>query len=59
MRRLVTCHHLSCVGEDGGGKEAKGVDTCIKNRRRKEEEMKGGGDKCGNYEYGNQSVRSC
>lgn len=36
----MTCHHLSRIGEDGGGEEAKGVDTCIKKRR--EEEMKGG-----------------
>lgn len=36
----MTGHHLSCIGKDGGRKEAKGVDTCIKNRR--EEGMKGG-----------------
>lgn len=40
MRGLVTCHHLSCIGKDGGRKEAEGVDACIKNRR--EEGMKGG-----------------
>lgn len=33
MRGLVTCHHLSRVGEDGGREEAKGVDAWIKNRK--------------------------
>lgn len=32
MRRLVSRHHLTCVGEDGGGEEAKGVDTWNKNK---------------------------
>lgn len=27
VRRLVSRHHLTCVGKDGGGEEAKGVDT--------------------------------
>lgn len=25
VRRLVSCHHLSCVCEDGGGEETEGV----------------------------------
>lgn len=32
MRRLVSRHHLTCVGKDGGGEEAKGVDTWNKNK---------------------------
>lgn len=40
MRGLVTCHHLSCVGEDGGGEEAEGVDACRTNGRA--EGVKGG-----------------
>lgn len=39
MRGLVTCHHLSCIGKDGGSEEAKGVDTCLK---KGEEGVKGG-----------------
>lgn len=27
MRRLVSRHHLTCIGKDGGGEEAKGVDA--------------------------------
>lgn len=27
MRRLVSCHHLTCVGKDGGREEAEGVNT--------------------------------
>ena len=34
MRRLVSCHHLTCVGKDGGGEEAEGVDTCVKTKGR-------------------------
>lgn len=32
MRRLVSRHHLTCVGKDGGGEEAKGVDAWNENR---------------------------
>lgn len=32
MRRLVSCHHLTSIGKDGGGEEAEGVDTCAKKR---------------------------
>lgn len=38
MRRLVSCHHLTCVGKDGGCEEAKGVDTCVKKRGQSERE---------------------
>lgn len=29
MRCLVSCHHLTCIGKDGGGEEAEGVDACV------------------------------
>lgn len=29
MRRLVTCHHLASIGEDGGGEQAEGIDTWV------------------------------
>lgn len=32
MRRLVTCHHLAGIGEDGGGEQAKGIDTWVEDR---------------------------
>lgn len=32
MRRLVSCHHLTGIGEDGGGKEPEGIDTCVTKR---------------------------
>lgn len=38
MRRLVSCHHLSGIGKDGGGEEAKGVDTWVEKKRQSERE---------------------
>lgn len=29
MRRLVTCHHLASIGEDGGGEQAESIDTWV------------------------------
>lgn len=55
MGGLVTCHHLACVGEDGGGEEAEGVDTWYKKKKKKKEI---GGSEGGETENGNQSVRS-
>lgn len=34
MRRLVSCHHLTSIGKDGGGEEAEGVDTWERERGR-------------------------
>lgn len=34
VRRLVSCHHLTCIGKDGGGEEAEGVDTYVKKEKR-------------------------
>lgn len=40
MRCLVSCHHLTCIGKDGGGEEAEGVDTCVKKKYKKGEQLK-------------------
>lgn len=29
MRRLVSCHNLAGIGEDGGGEQAEGIDTWV------------------------------
>lgn len=39
MRRLVACHHLASIGKDGGGEQAKGIDTWVGD---KYEEVLGG-----------------
>lgn len=29
MRRLVSCHYLTGIGEDGGGEQAEGIDAWV------------------------------
>lgn len=41
MGGLVTCHHLSCIGEDGGGEKAEGIDTCVKKKGTKRDGREG------------------
>lgn len=31
-------HHLTCIGKDGGGKEAERVDTCVLKKKKEKKE---------------------
>lgn len=35
VRRLISCHHLPGVGEDGGGEQAEGIDTWVTEQKAK------------------------
>lgn len=45
MRRLVSCHHLAGVGENGSGEQAEGVHSWVQEEQWGAGNVSGCGDK--------------